>query len=571
MNRLSYATAVDPHDSPFQAGPKYVKKHVSVNWLLPGEEIKFKEPFIGYQSDEGRIECSLWLTNYRLRFQKLEDSYNQNSQKSSGSVWDVSLGTISNVKKMGYSKVSRKEDSYGIQIKCKDLRKIILFCKPENHSRRDLYENLRLYAFPNTNKLTGWNIYNAQAEFRRMGIPNDFWDFSDINNSYEFAPTYPSCLVLPRGSINRGDNFIQSVGDFRSKKRIPVLSWYCKQNGASITRSSQPMVGLASKRSSNDETHIQMIIEANPNNRKLLILDARPTVNAKVNKAVGGGYEDGYGNCELEFLDIQNIHVVRDSLKGLKSACYPRIDFKTFNKTLEDTRWLSHIQSILNGAKRAVTEILTNQQSILVHCSDGWDRTAQLTSLTQLQIDPYYRTLEGFIVLIEKEWCGFGHKFAHRIGHGEDKHKDEERSPIFVQFIDCVWQLFNQFTTAFEFNVQLLKTILDELYTCRFGTFLYNSEKERNDLEVKTNTVSLWSYIFESRSQFINESYNQKQTSSIDYFLSAPNKANHAKLWSDYYCQHNNQVCVKENETIDSPTQDKQLNTINGTLQFTSL
>jgi len=40
----------------------------------------------------------------------------------------------------------------------------------------------------------------------------------------------------------------------------------------------------------------------------------------------------------------------------------------------------------------------------LVHCSDGWDRTGQVCSLTQLILDPYYRTIEGFAVLIEKDW-----------------------------------------------------------------------------------------------------------------------------------------------------------------------
>ena len=45
------------------------------------------------------------------------------------------------------------------------------------------------------------------------------------------------------------------------------------------------------------------------------------------------------------------------------------------------------------------------------------------------------------MVLIEKEWLSFGHKFGHRIGHGENEHNDPDRSPVFVQWIDCVWQV----------------------------------------------------------------------------------------------------------------------------------
>ena len=67
-----------------------------------------------------------------------------------------------------------------------------------------------------------------------------------------------------------------------------------------------------------------------------------------------------------------------------------------------------------------------------VHCSDGWDRTAQLSSLSQLLLDPYYRTIEGFGVLVEKDWLSFGHMFDKRCG-SLDKRSTDETSPVFVQ------------------------------------------------------------------------------------------------------------------------------------------
>jgi hypothetical protein len=36
--------------------------------------------------------------------------------------------------------------------------------------------------------------------------------------------------------------------------------------------------------------------------------------------------------------------------------------------------------------------------SVLVHCSDGWDRTAQTCALTSIFLDPYYHSLHGFMV-----------------------------------------------------------------------------------------------------------------------------------------------------------------------------
>lgn len=109
-----------------------------------------------------------------------------------------------------------------------------------------------------------------------------------------------------------------------------------------------------------------------------------------------------------------------------------------------------------------------DDRSVLLHCSDGWDRTAQVASLSMLCLDPFYRTAHGFAILIEKEWGNFGHRFRSRIGQGAiDSHqkKDKERAPIFIQFLECVRDLTVWFKDAFEFNEDFLLVIAKELYS----------------------------------------------------------------------------------------------------------
>lgn len=60
----------------------------------------------------------------------------------------------------------------------------------------------------------------------------------------------------------------------------------------------------------------------------------------------GGGYEseDAYQNAELVFLDIHNIHVMRESLRKLKDVVYPNIEDSHWLSNLESTHWLEHIK-----------------------------------------------------------------------------------------------------------------------------------------------------------------------------------------------------------------------------------
>ena len=75
---------------------------------------------------------------------------------------------------------------------------------------------------------------------------------------------------------------------------------------------------------------------------------------------------------------------------------------------------------------------------MLVHCSDGWDRTSQIVALAQVLLDPEYRTISGFKRLLSKDFMSFGHRFKARNGTGSEV---QQESPIFVQFLDAVWQV----------------------------------------------------------------------------------------------------------------------------------
>ena len=46
--------------------------------------------------------------------------------------------------------------------------------------------------------------------------------------------------------------------------------------------------------------------------------------------------------------------------------------------------------------------------------------------------------------------------------------------------IAIIQQIQEQFPTSFEFSDELLIAIADEMHSCRFGTFLYNCEREVN-------------------------------------------------------------------------------------------
>ncbi|WYZ40503.1 hypothetical protein EsH8_IV_000844 [Colletotrichum jinshuiense] len=536
-----------------------------------------------------------------------------------------------------------------IRIRCRDFI-FVTFTFQDSNVAREVFEFVklrtcrlgtveRLFAFSHKpskaeKQVNGWAIYDPRAEFRRQGISEKSadkgWRITNINKDYTYCDTYPAVLAVP-SSIS--DNVLKYAKDYRSRHRIPVLSYIHPANNCTITRSAQPLSGITRKNNVQDEKLVMasfaptvprtsidreqpprrsqsdtsekassdaglseqakqeesVLAEAEPKmydekGKRLIygaqqvnmIVDARPTVNAMVNQVQGMGSEpmDRYPGAKKAFMNIENIHVMRNSLnkvvETIKDADISPL--APDQGALASTGWLRHTQAVLNGADIVARQIWYNHSHVLIHCSDGWDRTSQLSALAQILLDPYYRTMEGFVVLVEKDWLSFGHMFRLRSGHlnheswfsvqkdamagstiqpGENDgrgdafqnvftgarrffnpEKEEQAdlsaagegstgkiendeatvpkmiSPVFHQFLDCVYQLLRQNPTKFEFNERFLRRLLYHLYSCQYGTFLYNSEKQRHEARAAERTSSVWDYFLSRKPEFTNREFD---------------------------------------------------------------
>uniref|UniRef100_A0A8C5YHL3 Myotubularin related protein 7 n=1 Tax=Microcebus murinus TaxID=30608 RepID=A0A8C5YHL3_MICMU len=422
-------------------------------------------------------------------------------------------------------------------IRCKNFQ-IIQLVIPQERDCHDVYISLirlarpvkyeELYCFSFNPMLDkeereqGWMLIDLSEEYKRMGLPNNYWQLSDVNRDYRVCDSYPTELYVPKSATA---HIIVGSSKFRSRRRFPALSYYYKENHASICRSSQPLSGF-SARCLEDEQMLQAIRKANPGSDFVYVVDTRPKLNAMANRAAGKGYEneDNYSNIKFQFIGIENIHVMRNSLQKMLEVCELK------SPSMSD---FLHIKAIMDAGifHRKVSE---EGASVLVHCSDGWDRTAQVCSVASLLLDPHYRTLRGFMVLIEKDWISFGHKFNHRYGNLDGDPK--EISPVIDQFIECVWQLMEQFPCAFEFNERFLIHIQHHIYSCQFGNFLCNSQKERRELKIQERTYSLWAHLWKNRADYLNPLFraDHSQTQGSLHLPTTPCNFMY-KFWSGMY------------------------------------
>jgi hypothetical protein len=395
-----------------------------------------------------------------------------------------------------------------------------------------------------------------RKDYARQGMTRcKVWALSRFNEDFGLCPSYSRHLVFP-SKLDLAT--LQEGATFRSKARLPALTWLHPFHHAPLCRCAQPKTGFSVLYSHNqaDRKILAAIKEtiAIPST-KLRIFDCRPWENAAGNKIIGGGTEksDVLGDGEevqVEFLDIANIHAMRNSFQALVTACRRAVHPKksrNFFLEIGQSLWLMHLLSIIVGSDN-VAKALSDGEPCVVHCSDGWDRTSQVCAIAQILLDPYYRTIEGFGILVTKEFCAFGFQFAKR--GDEAKGKDFEKgecSPVFLQFVDAVYQIYSQFPTRFEFNETFLLFIASHIYSGIFGNFLYNCEQDREEAKMKgVEHVDIWEFTLDNAHMFYNLKYDNVIDTHSGSKLRPSRSPSSICLWKNLYlrCWNNASVQV---------------------------
>ncbi|KAK3736341.1 hypothetical protein QZH41_020792 [Actinostola sp. cb2023] len=189
----------------------------------------------------------------------------------------------------------------------------------------------------------GLSQYSFFDEVRRLGFDTIHdespWRITDVNSNFEICSTYPKLHVVPKAI---SDSDLEDVASFRCAKRFPSIVW------------------------SRDSIHEYVFLEY-------------------------------YPNCEVEFMNLANIHAIRKSFHSLRNLCSGPQDAFNWWSQLEKTNWLQYLSMLLKAAITVVHAVEKEGKPVVVHCSDGWDRTTQIVALAELLLDPYYRTIEVLI------------------------------------------------------------------------------------------------------------------------------------------------------------------------------
>ncbi|KAL4228305.1 protein-tyrosine phosphatase [Mactra antiquata] len=301
------------------------------------------------------------------------------------------------------------------------------------------------------------NIVDWEDELQRCKCQG-YWRVTDVNVSFELSQSLPQYFVVPNALTNAD---LRRTAPQLCQRRVPTWC-YTHINGNSLTRMS-----------AEEENMDQQQLLKRKDSR---MLDAVKVAGKQRNSPKIINVAESCPSCKE----------LQDSIAKLKKVCMSDTEREFYTQdvnwysSLDDTKWLQHVSKCLEVSAEVTQYIVHSKRTVVIQEQSGCELSCLVCSVAQILLDPYYRTMRGFQALIQKEWVRMGHPFQKYLGFTWNKSEsDTNQTPIFLLFLDCVWQLLQQFPSKFEFTETYLTTIWDTAHIGIFSTFLFNNDHHK--------------------------------------------------------------------------------------------
>ncbi|XP_015112099.1 myotubularin-related protein 10-B [Diachasma alloeum] len=481
--------------------------------LLPGEVLIAEAQNVLMFSPVGDlkqgISGTLSVTNFKLTFITSDDLNGEDINRQQNHLYGYTDSCLSNIDEIYLITGDKKRKLIpgstipskvkGIFIVCKNFRTWSFSFKfsPVGHGK-NLLATLLHHAFPSRHQLLFAydfkevyyssidknvkffrDLSDWRGEFDRTAQGNEVlkrnWRLSSANVAFQLSPSLPQYIIVP-ASVT--DNQLTGAAGHFQEGRPPVWSW-SNSRGAALVKMSELMSTITERTQEN--IMLENIRKSHPQKLAMAVLELNKEITVKS---------------------------IATSFSKLVALCSPEnirqfwMQDNNFYSLLENSKWLKYISHCLQKAVEA-SDHLSSGTSVILQEGAGRDMCCVISSLVQLISDPYFRTITGFQSLIQKEWVAAGHPFCDRLGHIVKF--NSEKSPIFLLFLDCVWQLIQQFPSKFEFTETYVTTLWDAAHVSVFDTFIFNCERDRMFAAMDPNTPLVLRSVWDWREQFTDQ------------------------------------------------------------------
>ncbi|CAK7298226.1 Myotubularin-related protein 11 [Vulpes lagopus] len=291
-----------------------------------------------------------------------------------------------------------------------------------------------------------------ETERKKQGAKG--WRVSTVNERFDVATSLPRYFWVPKRTLD--SEVRRAFGHFH-QGRGPRLSWH-HRGGSDLLRCGG--FYTASDPNKEDIRAVESMLQAEHSDVVLVdTVDELPSL-----------------------ADVQLAHL------KLRALCLPDSSAaeEKWLSALEGTRWLDYVRSCLRKASDISVLVTSRVRSIVLQERGDRDFNGLLSSLVQLLSAPEARTLLGFQSLVQREWVAAGHPFLTRLGVTGAS----EEAPVFLLFVDCVWQLLQQFPAEFEFSEFFLLALHDSARVPDTLTFLRDTPWERGKQSGQFNSYT---------------------------------------------------------------------------------